>query len=69
MSGLGSTAAMLVALGAVKTCVVGYSSITVLLMQATQLSQLQDERASQQQVLSPMPPHAMAIRFQVSWTQ
>lgn len=42
---------MLVALGAVKTCVVDNSSITVLLMQATQLSQLQDERASQQQVV------------------
>ena len=42
---------MLTALGTVKTCVVGNSSVTVLLMQATQLSQLQDERASQQQVL------------------
>ena len=42
---------MLSALGAVKTCAIGNGSTAVLLTQATQLSQLQDERASQQQVL------------------
>ena len=42
---------MLIGCGAVKTCAVGNSLITVLRVQATQLSRLQDERASQQQVL------------------